>query len=180
VPAALAGAGMTFYTGALLAATSTPLWAAAPRLLASRFAAASMAAAAAMLALIEGRGGRSLAARRLNDLAALATAAELAFARASDRAWRESGVDSALHEPPYALAYKGAAEFAGTVVPLALYGLDRMAFRSGSASRAASLALIAGSVVLRQAILYAGNESARRPRDYLAFTQAEQPSPKPA
>ncbi len=172
VPAALAGAGMTFYTGGLLAATSTPLWAAAPRLLASRFASASMAAAAAALSLIQWRRGYQKTARRLENLAALAAAAELGLGQASDRVYAETGVGSALYDPTYAPGYR-AAELLGNVLPLALYGLDRLVFRrSGRLSRPASVALIAGSAALRQVIMYAGNESARRPRDYLAFTQS--------
>ena len=172
VPAALAGAGMTFYTGGLLTATSTPLWAAAPRLIASRFASAAMAAAAASLALIQRRRGYAYSARDLEDLAALAVAVELGLGQASDRAYQRNGVASALHDSRFAPAYRGA-ELLGTVLPLAFYGLDRLVFRgSGRLSRPASLAVIAGSAVLRQAILYAGNESARRPRDYLAFQAA--------
>lgn len=171
VPAALAGAGMTFYTGGLLAATSTPLWAAAPRLIAARFASASMAAAAASLALIQRHRGYGSTARNLEKLAALAAAVELGLGLASDRVYRQSGVASSLHEPHFAPAYR-AAELLGTVLPLAFYGLDRLLFRgSGRLSRPASVAVIAGSAALRQALMYAGNESARRPRDYLAFTQ---------
>jgi formate-dependent nitrite reductase membrane component NrfD len=177
VPAALAGAGMTFYTGGLLTATSTPLWAAAPRLIASRFAGASMAAAAASLALIQRRRGYARSARDLEKLAALATAVELGLGQASDRVYQRSGVASVLDDARFAPAYRGA-ELLGTVLPLAFYGLDRLVFRgSGGLARPASLAVIAGSAVLRQALMYAGNESARRPRDYLAFTQAP-PSPE--
>ncbi len=43
VPAAMAGAGLGTYTASLLAATSTPLWAAAPRSMAARFASSSIA-----------------------------------------------------------------------------------------------------------------------------------------
>jgi Fe-S-cluster-containing dehydrogenase component len=53
LPAAAAGAGMSSYTGALLSATSTPLWSAAPRLLSARFACSAMATAAASLSLLE-------------------------------------------------------------------------------------------------------------------------------
>jgi len=175
VPAALAGAGMTLYTGGLLSATSTPLWAAAPRLLASRFAAASMGAAAAALSLIQWRRGYANTARRLENIAALSAAAELGLGMASDRAYAETGVGSALNDWPHAPAYR-AAELLGTVLPLAFYALDRAGLGgNGHLSRPASLALIAGSAALRQVILYAGNESARRPRDYLAFTQAAPP-----
>jgi protein NrfD len=175
IPAAAAGAGMTFYTGGLLTATSTPLWAAAPRLIAARFASASMAAAAASLALIQRRRRYSRTARQLETLAALAVAAELTLGEMSDSAYRRSGVASALHDARFAPAYRGA-ELLGTVLPLALYGLDRLLYRgSGRLARPASLALITGSAALRQVLLYAGNESARRPRDYLAFTQAAPP-----
>ena len=51
VPAALAGMAMSTYTGALLSATSTPLWAAAPRRIAALFGASAMASGAAALTI---------------------------------------------------------------------------------------------------------------------------------
>ncbi|MGA7260526.1 MAG: NrfD/PsrC family molybdoenzyme membrane anchor subunit [Stellaceae bacterium] len=51
VPAALAGMAMSTYTGALLSATSTPLWAAAPRRIAAVFGASAMASGAAVLTI---------------------------------------------------------------------------------------------------------------------------------
>src|SRR3978361_2341534 len=56
VPAAVAGAGLSTYTATLLSATSTPLWAAAPRALAVRFGASSVAAGAASLSPVERSG----------------------------------------------------------------------------------------------------------------------------
>ena len=76
VPAALAGLGLSTYTASLLSATSTPLWAAAPRSLAVRFGASSMASAAAALSMTEADPGRR---RALEGTAAAALAVELAF-----------------------------------------------------------------------------------------------------
>jgi protein NrfD len=53
VPAVLAGMAMSTYTGALLSATSTPLWAAAPRRIAALFGASAMASGAATLTISE-------------------------------------------------------------------------------------------------------------------------------
>ena len=72
VPAALSGAGMSVYTAALLAATSTPLWAAAPRGLGARFGAGSVAAGAAALSLGERAGGGRETADALDRIALLA------------------------------------------------------------------------------------------------------------
>ena len=55
IPAAVTGAAMSTYTGALLAATSTPLWAALPKLLPASFGASAMASAAAALVVADGR-----------------------------------------------------------------------------------------------------------------------------
>jgi hypothetical protein len=53
VPAALAGMAMSTYTGALLSATSTPVWAAAPRRIAALFGVSAMASGAAALTIAE-------------------------------------------------------------------------------------------------------------------------------
>ncbi|MBV9782776.1 MAG: polysulfide reductase NrfD [Acidisphaera sp.] len=178
VPAALAGAGMSVYTAGLMAATSTPLWAAAPRLLAARFAAAAMAAASAALSLGARRHHRIAAAERLEDLTALAAATELVMARASNEVYRQRGVDTALHEPQFRLFYSGGAELIGTAVPLALYVANRVTRHpSNRLAWAGGLAVMAGSAALRLSMMYAGNESARHPEPYLAATQSERTSP---
>ncbi|MBV9734312.1 MAG: polysulfide reductase NrfD [Acidisphaera sp.] len=172
IPAAIAGAGMSVYTAALLAATSTPLWAAAPRLLAARFGAAAMAAASAALSLGARRRRRYAAAERLEDFFALATLTEALIARNANTTFREKGVDDALHMPRYRAAYGGGAELLGTAAPLGLYVLNRLSGRrSERLAWAGALAAIAGSAILRLTIMYAGNESARRPESYLAMTQ---------
>ena len=50
----MTGAAMSTYTGALLAATSAPVWAALPKLLPASFGASAMASAAAALSLLAG------------------------------------------------------------------------------------------------------------------------------
>jgi formate-dependent nitrite reductase membrane component NrfD len=66
VPAALAGSAVTTYTGTLLAATSTPLWAAGSRLLPALFSVSATTTATAALSLITQRAATSESATRLD------------------------------------------------------------------------------------------------------------------
>src|SRR4051812_3833566 len=91
LPAAVAGMGMGAYTASLLAATSTPLWAAAPKRLALRFGASSMASAAAAMALFE-RNAR--VGRDLDSVAVAALAVELAATLASRDSYRRLDSDA--------------------------------------------------------------------------------------
>jgi formate-dependent nitrite reductase membrane component NrfD len=157
VPAGLAGAGLATYTASLLSATSTPLWAAAPRALAVRFAASAVASAAAALAL----GERSR--RRRGDLDAIALAAlaaELAATDAARRGYRARGVAGALTSD-WGRADALGAEGLGAWLPLGL--LAAAAVRGRPAPALASLAIMAGSTVLRVAVLGAGAASATDP-----------------
>lgn len=172
LPAALAGAGMTTYTTALLAATSTPYWAAAPRPLGAEFAGSAIASGAAALALGERAGGRTETARRLEAIAALATAAELAAAIRADRQRQASGLcgdDGAMNTA------LGIAAAAAVALPLGLYAIGRLGQRCQPAfSVAMSMAVLAGGLILRRSVLRAGNASARQPRQSLRFAR-----PKP-
>lgn len=175
VPAALAGAGMTTYTAALLAATSTPLWAAEPRLLAIRFASAATASGAAALSLSERIDGHEENCGALDDLTMVATAVELAAAAVSESRYREKGVGGPLQEPPWGPVHKLGVLALGNAVPLALYALGR---RRAGASIAASLAVLAGGFLMRSVILHAGNRSAKRPVDYFRAAQPGEPAGK--
>jgi protein NrfD len=172
VPAALSGAGMTTYTAALLATTSTPLWAAEPRLLAIRFASSAMASGAAALSLGARADGHDEGCGALDTLAAAATAVEFAAAAASESRYREKGVGGPLQEPPWGPAHKLGVLTLGNALPLALHALGR---RGARASIAASLAVLAGGFLMRSVILHAGNRSAQRPADYFRSAQ-----PRPA
>jgi formate-dependent nitrite reductase membrane component NrfD len=174
VPAALAGAGLSFYTAALLSATSTPLWAAAPRLLAARFAASSMATAAAALSLAEQVDGIDDGSiEKLEAVGAVAAVAEATVTVAAERRYREMGVADPLERGSWATLDKGGALALGIGVPLALFGLNMvLRRRSRAASAVAGLAVLAGGMMMRHAILEAGNDSANLPRAYFSLTQS--------
>ncbi len=160
VPAALLGAAMSTYTGALLGATSTPLWAAAPRVLPATFGVAAMSSAAAAVSLA-GTGAATPAIDRLERLASMA---ELLLLRLLHREIRDSGVRTRIGLLPVALL-SGA--------PLLKAALPRLSGRSEPSRQARSLwapiAVLAGSLLLRHLVLQAGNRSARRPRDHFRF-----------
>jgi protein NrfD len=172
IPAALAGAGMSTYTGALLSATSTPLWAAEPGLLAARFACSAMATGAAALSLTE-QIDEPENSRALDQVALAATAAELAVSVISERRQRARGVGRPLREGGWGAANTLGAVALGAGVPLACYGLNLVRKRrSRGLSIAASLAVLAGGMIMRQAVLHAGQQSAKRPREYFRLTQS--------
>ena len=109
VPAAALGVGLSTYTAALLSATSTPLWAAAPEALAVRFGTSSVAAGAAALSL--GERGRN--ARRLDEIALAALVAELAAIGAANHRYEKTGVAPALRETPGAGRRRSAPRGSG-------------------------------------------------------------------
>ncbi len=165
VPAAVAGAGLATYTAALLSSTSTPLWAAAPRSMATRFASASVAAGAAALFL--GREDRTATA--LQRVALLALGVELAAGVTQHQAFRARGVAAAL-DGPAGRVEKGVTVL-GTILPMGLLGASLLSRRLPSLANAASVAVMAGSAALRISIMAAGNESAKRPEISFAFTE---------
>lgn len=174
LPAAIAGAGLGTYTASLLSATSTPLWAAAPRDLAARFASSSMASGAAALSLLEPgrRWGTSL-----DRITVAALAAELAATMASTRTYREKGVAEPLEEGAWAAAEKYGVVGLGVLAPLGLHAsslvLTHKPGTPRTLSKVASLAVLVGSALMRVAIMAAGDESARRPEISFRFTQPD-------
>ena len=170
VPGAVFGAGIGTYTAALLAATSTPLWAAAPRALAVRFASSSIAAGASALCL----GENDPATRRaLDAVAVVALATEAAAATVSHRIYEARGVGDALRSRPGLIEHWGA-HVAGTLVPAALKAVAVLAGRRGRlASRLGSVLAVAGSGAFRISIMAAGDVSARDPNISFRFSQPE-------
>jgi formate-dependent nitrite reductase membrane component NrfD len=172
VPAALTGAGMTFYTGALLAATSTPLWAAGPRLLSARFACSAMATAAAALSLAENADSANNAAA-LDRLAALSSAAGSVLSAAAHANEGRQGLARAADMDAGTASEDALARHLGHTLPLACYCLGALLpARRQTFSRVAALGVLAGGLLMRAAIFRAGNQSAREPREYLSLTQA--------
>ena len=173
LPAALAGLVMSYYTGALLGATSTPLWAAGYRVLPALFAASSMATATAAISLVghAGRAPRS-SLQRLERLALVASAAEFALSVVADRVWEREGVAEPLREPSLAVPYRFGAQLTGMLAPLALHawhiGVGRA---SPSISVGAAFLTLTGGYCLRAVVVLAGNASATKPEVYLRQTQ---------
>ncbi|MDO9708778.1 NrfD/PsrC family molybdoenzyme membrane anchor subunit [Paracraurococcus lichenis] len=169
VPAAALGAGMSTYTAALLAATSTPLWAAAPRALAMRFGGSSIASGAAALSLGEPPGPTR---RALDAVAVAALAAELAAASSQRRSYDRAGVAGAL-EGGWGQVERIGATGLGTALPLGLHALSLAEGGDGRLSRLASLAILGGSLLLRVSTMAAGDVSANRPEVSFRFAQPD-------
>jgi protein NrfD len=169
IPAALGGAGLGVYTASLFSATSTPFWAAAPRSLAVRFAAASVASAVAAIGLGE---GRTRLGRDLDSVAVAALAMELAATLTSDESSRQTGVASVQDDAPVT---RVLGTHVGTIMPLGLL-ITSLLFtrrRSRVLSTAASLAILSGSLAMRIGVMSEGNESARRPDISMRFAQPD-------
>ena len=171
VPAAAVGAGLSTYTAALLAATSTPLWAAAPRSLAVQFGSSSVASGAAVLSLSE-RSART--GRMLDQIALAALATELAGASIARETHKRKGVIAAL-DGGWGDVEKLGATGMGIVLPLGLYAasLALNRHRSHGLSQLASAAVLGGSLLLRVSVMAAGDKSADEPDISFRFTQPD-------
>ena len=169
-PAAVAGAGLSVYTAALLSATSTPAWAAVPATLGVRFGASSVASAAAALLL----GERTPGARRALELTALsALAVEAGAAVVQEVVHHRKGVEQASRGK-WGAVERGLATGVGVALPIALFGAALLSGRRrGWLADAAALATLAGGLALRISTLGVGDESARRPEISLRFAQPE-------
>ena len=161
IPAALTGAGLATYTASLFSATSTPLWAAAPKSLAVRYGATSVASAASLLGL---GAGRARIGRDMDAVAVAALAAELAAALAGEEQYRRAGISVERDDPTTVL---------GTVLPLGMLLASLLFTRSRSRplTTIASLATLAGSLAMRIQVMHRGDESARRPEISMRFAQ---------
>ena len=168
-PAAVLGAGMGTYTAALLAATSTPLWAAAPRTLAARFASASFASAASSLSLMEKPGP---ARRALDTITAIALASELVLDGAQGKALRRAGIAETMHGRWGQVHHLGATGV-GAALPLGLLALSALGGGRGNLSRIASVLAVGGSFMLRVSTLQAGHRSASDPAISFRFAQSD-------
>ena len=170
-PAAASGMGLSVYTASLLAATSTPTWAAAPRTLAVRFGASSMASAAAALLL----GERDRETRRsLELIAAAALVTEAAATTLHGRELHRKGVGEALRTPAGAVETWVAGGL-GVAAPLGLLGVSLALGRRRPRALAdlAALAVLAGTLALRISVMAVGDESAARPEISFRFSRPE-------
>jgi hypothetical protein len=174
VPAAIAGAGMSVYTAALLAATSTPFWSSAAQLRAARFACSSMATAAVALSL--GERDEEVGSS-LEGVAMASAAAEIAVTVLAERRHEMDGVELPARRSAAGRLDRAALAL-GVAVPLACYSVNALRRRrSRGLSLLAGLAVLAGGMAMRHAVLESGNDSARRPRDYFRFAQPQRHGP---
>ena len=168
-PAAVSGMGLSVYTASLLSATSTPTWAAAPRAMAVRFGASSVAAASCALLL----GERDPDTRRTLELvAAGALATELIAAGAQERTLEEKDVGEAMNSD-WGRVEKGIVNGLGVALPLALLGVSLLAGRrkGRTLGNAAAIAALSGAALMRVAVMGVGDESASRPEISFHFSQ---------
>jgi formate-dependent nitrite reductase membrane component NrfD len=173
LPAAASGALLATYTGSLLAATSTPLWAVGYRLLPPLFGMSGTATATAALSLVLHRAGApSSTHRRLERLALVVSLSELLLTRRLDALWSQRQLAAPLDEPPLSLAYRGGALGLGILTPLAVHLLQALTGRElRTASTLASFAALAGGYSQRAVLLLAGKRSAERATDAFRFAQ---------
>lgn len=168
--AAVTGAGAATYTAALLSATSNPQWAAAPRALAAQFAASSVAAGAAALALGERAGGRRQAAEKFEAVATVATLVQAGASLLSDARHRQTGTSEADASRE---ADRRTKLLLATAVPIAALLVGRAAGeRGGAVAALGSASMLVGSWLLREETLNAGRRAAHRPE--AAFSLAQQ------
>ena len=174
VPAALFGLVMSCYTGVLLTATSTPLWAAAYPFLSPLFASSAVTTATAALSLAAEIGHAPASARRrLSRLATIAAAAEVLCTALVEWRWRRKGVVGPLDQPRYVLAYRGGVRTTGILLPLAAHLEQQITGReSRLTSILAAVATLIGGYCLRAVVILAGNKSADEPQDYFRFTES--------
>ena len=171
-PSAITGAGLSVYTASLLAATSTPYWAAAPRSLAVRFGASSIVSGSAALVI----GERDEATRdALNLILGGALAVELAATLAHHHEVKKKGVGEVL-KTKWGRIERIGVEGLGILLPLGLHAAshlvsDRKA--KAALSDLAAIFVLAGSATLRVAALAVGEESARKPEISFRFSQPE-------
>ena len=179
-PSAITGAGLSVYTASLLAATSTPYWAAAPRSLAVRFGASSLVSGSASLVI----GERDETTRdALNLILGGALAIELAATIAHHHEVKKKGVGEVL-KSRWGRIERFGVEGLGILLPMGLHAASHLvADRKASAalSDLAAIFALAGSATLRVAALAVGEESARRPDVSFRFSQPENlPKQRPA
>lgn len=167
IPAALAGIGMSIYTGTLLAATSIPLWTHSPRLLAMLFGSSAMNTATAVLKLVSDDEAQTLTAVSL-----VTGTAEIAVNKLLNDSLAEGGVDSPFREEPLESLHTYGAGWFGLYASTLLNGLALLT-RSRFLSGLASIMTLLGGLILRLVWVYGGNRSAEKPQDYFQWAQPD-------
>jgi formate-dependent nitrite reductase membrane component NrfD len=164
---------MSIYTGALLSATSAPLWLVPYRWLPAVFGTSAMATGTAAATLgVAALGAPAATLEPLERIGFAASAAELALTAVIDRRWGEGGVKAPVEHGVVGAAYKVGVLSVGIALPLALHGFQiATGRRSRSLAIAAAVATLAGGFAQRAVLVFGGSASAKRPEDYFTITQ---------
>jgi len=173
VASALPAFFLAGYTGVLLAATAVPLWARNALLLGPLFLCSALSSAAAALALlVRGAGPAAQARHALARVEQAALAGEVVLLEAVQR---RSGtlVGRPLRDGWEGRAYRGAR--AATALALTLHALVRFLPRRWRTpvTGLASLLALAGTFLLRSAMVFGGRRSADDPAATFAITRDE-------
>jgi formate-dependent nitrite reductase membrane component NrfD len=176
VPAAFAGGLFATYTGALLAATSTPVWTVAYRWLPALFGLSGTATACAALRLVLGRVSADRSTRHRVDLLSLIVGVtELGVLRTLDRQWSRHEVRSPFDGTSMGISYRVGVMGLGVIVPVVVHVIQLVSRRDlPGLSAVAALAALAGGYAQRVAIIMAGKHSAENAHEYLQITQPDQ------
>ena len=112
------------------------------------------------------------AQRRLEYLGLLTGCAELALLATTAWTWAQRRVASPLGQPALAAGYGLGAIGFGAILPIGIHAAQQLSGRHARwASILAALATLGGVFIERAVVVFAGSASARRPQDYLRFTQ---------
>lgn len=178
LPAAASGMAMASYTGALSAATAAPLVAAIPRALPTLFGLAATASALAAISLtLEAIGSTEREHEQIERLSVIIGIAELATHAVIVQTWRKHKIDGPLEGTRLGLVHKVGVIGIGAALPTAIHAAGQLrGRRSRRGTIIAAVATLAGVFAERAVIVFGSNESARRPADYLGFTQPEETS----
>lgn len=161
--AAVLGAGMATYTGALLADTSIPVWHEARRHLPSWFAASGAASAGAAAVLVS----QGAAPRSMRSLVVFGAGAELGIDTAMRRHLRQHGQ---VYKNDKSGRFHRAATVATAAGAAAVAAFGR---RRPLLARLGAAAVVAGSICQRWSAYHAGFQSARDPQAVIGPQRAQ-------
>ena len=172
VPATALSPVMATYTGSLIGSTSNPLWASVSFWLPVLFGTSAASTALAALTLGEHITGNERNVRNLETLSLISGAVEGVAISAIKRQWESAGVEGPMREQPTKSLFNIGVWALGVAAPLIAHGVAALTGRrSRQSSLLAAAGTLAGGFLMRHLLVKAGNESARRPRDYFRFAQ---------
>lgn len=170
IPAAVGGIGMSIYTGVLLSATSTPLWAALPKRLPALFGLSAASTAVAAISL-----GEKKSRRKMDLLGLMLAVAELGLSYEMKNELAKREVEGVLKEEPFKTVERYGITGVGLILPVMVRFLNLLiGGRLNFLSQLGNVGTLVGGLLLRALFVFAGNESAKRPQDTFRLAQPEE------